>query len=339
MAISHTEALMLEAGLTDKDISLPLGNVAIFGQSGTGKTSLLFGSKFVQDIIIADMGSMAHRLYTPNARFTIISPDGKHRVCHPGKPDQVVDKSPIDMVRMVTDECRMMNRMSSLDSWSTLQEHEVAYTKNISGKRGMSLPMHNEVVGRLRDLALFLAASPGFTIFNTSPGGEGKTPTGEVVKYPKGCITGYPSLNGTESGKETILARWSSVWGVFKGYGEIPRGLFVPSHDIRPQDMQNFSPLKDPYLVITDTSDNEKHIMTTFDLRDQRSIGRCFIDEMLILIAKRLKDVSGQRQAIQPPQSQASTQAQHESHKQRQESGPANGTAQDGKRPDKVGAR
>lgn len=313
MGLSHTETLMLEHGLTVADIGLPSGNVGVFGSTGAGKSAIFYGSRFVQDVIIADTGSMSHRLYSPSASFYIISPEGEHQIVKPGKQYKSIKMSPIDMVREVVEECKAAGRLHLTDSWSTLQEHEVAYTKKIGGKRQMSIPMHGEVVGRLRDLALFLAASPGFTIFNTSPGGEGKTPTGEVVRYPKGCITGYPSLNGTEAGKETILARWSSVWGVFKGHGDIPRGLYSPVHDIRPADMQNYCPLKDPYLIIKDTSENEKHIMKTFDLRDPANAGRCFIDEILILIAKRYKDIMGPRQ-----QPRAAQPAQHEEGKHQQ---------------------
>lgn len=311
----YTDDLLKKHNLTDANVHLPAGNVGIFGRSGTGKSSLLYNSRYVSFFILADTGSIAHKLYTPSATFLTISPTGKHRLEVPGRPEEIVNASPIEAVRMYVSECTVKGRLWALDSWTALQEHEVAYFKATKqNSRGfISVPEHGQIVGRLRDLALYLAVSPGFTVFNTSPGGQGKDAEGKTVTYPKGCITGYPSLNGTESSKEPILARWSSVWGVFQGYKDIPRGLMVPSNDIRPEEVSRYAPLKDPYMVIVDNSDG-KGIMTTFDMANKDNHGRCFVDEILVEIsAKWPKQRPAEPRAeAAAPQQQSPANGKHE---------------------------
>ena len=156
----------------------------------------------------------------------------------------------------------------------------------------VNLKDHQTIVGDMRDLALTLALAQGFTVFNTTPGGVGKTPGGEEIKFPAGAITGYPSLSGIGAGSETVLARWGCVWGVFQGYQnaekgiDIPRGLFVPGQDIRPESHAVYSPLKDPLMVVRDTTDGKK-IMAVPDLRDPANAGRSFVDELLVSIAAK----------------------------------------------------
>lgn len=276
-----TRDLLSSAGLNPADIHLPAGGVAVFGRSGTGKSTLFYWSEFIKCLILADTGSLAHKLYARHNNILIV--------------DSTADISPVDQVLRKVEECMKTDTIFLLDSWTTLQEAMVAWWKRGStNARGpaVNLKDHNAIVGRFRDLALVLAQAQGFTVMNTSPGGRGKNPDGQEVVYPAGCVTGYPSLNGTNANSETILARWGSVWGVFQGHKsaeknvDIPRGLYVPGHDIRPESHALYSPLKDPMMVIRDTSDG-RGIMVVPDLRDPANHGRCFADEVLIEMAKR----------------------------------------------------
>jgi hypothetical protein len=282
-----TDELMAKHGVKPDAIHLPAGGVAVFGRTGNGKSTLFFYSQFLGRVIIADTGSMAHKLWAGDRAVVVTTTDPQ--------------RSPIDQVRDEVVACERAGRLSLVDSWSTLQEQQVAWFKqNVSRKRGtISIPEHGEIVGQLRDLALVLAQAQAFTIFNTTAGGSGKTPSGEVVHYPAGAITGYPSLNGTEANKEPVLARWGSVWGMFKGWPEkgLPRGLYVPSNDIRPDGHDKYAPLKDPYGVIRDTSDG-KGVMAVPSREDEANAGRCFADELLVEIAARFPKA---RPAAAPP--------------------------------------
>lgn len=280
-----SDQLLATAGLTRAAIHLPTKNVAVFGRTGSGKSNMFYYSRFVSVIMIADTGSAAHQLFAdPDTEVITIDP--------------TLPASPIQQVADIAQRCQREGKLWLLDSWSTLQEQQVAWVKN-ENKRSknraanapaISLRDHQMIVGDLRDLALFLAMAEGFTIFNTSPGGKGKTPEGQEVVYPAGCITGYPSLNGTGMSSETILARWSNVWGVCGGGrradgSTVPRGLYVPGHDIRPNGHETYAPLKDPLMVVKDTSG--AGIMAVPDLRDEGNVGRCFVDELLVEIARR----------------------------------------------------
>lgn len=287
-----TEELMKQQNVKPEDIHLPAGGVAVFGRSGTGKSSLFYHSRFIGCIIVADTGSMAHRLYARN-------PEGVLLI------DSTAMQSPIEQVQRRVEECAAQGTLFLLDSWTTLQEAHVAWVKrgNVNKRVQVSLQDHQQIVGRFRDLALVLAQSQGFTVFNTTPGGRGKTPAGEEVVYPAGAVAGYPSLNGTAANSETILARWGSVWGVFQGHPpkELPRGLYVPGADIRPESHAIYSPLKDPMLVVRDTSEGGKGIMAVPDLRNQDNHGRCFVDELLVEIAAKFRKKPALKIATEAP--------------------------------------
>lgn len=262
-------------GIPIDAIHMPAGGIAIFGRTGAGKSGLFYWSDYVRNMIIADTGSLSHKLYFKHGEPTVIDSQAKD--------------SPIEQVVRSVEAARKAGKISILDSWSTLQEQEVAYAKRtMDSWQRNSLKYHQIIVGRFRDLALVLAQAPVFTIFNTAPGGRGKTPTGEEVVYPAGALTGYPSLNGTAPNSETILARWPTVWGCFMGYknGEkdIPRGLYVPGADIRPEAQTYYAPLKDPLMVIQDNSGGSG-IMKCPDLRLEENRGACFIDNVLEQVA------------------------------------------------------
>lgn len=271
-----TDELMAKHGLRPEDIHLPAGGVAIFGRTGTGKSSCLYNSVFVKCLIVADTGSMAHKLFARHDNVLVV--------------DETAKDSPVEQVRRKVEECDRAGVLWALDSFSTLQEKMVAWWKrgsqNAKGP-AVNLKDHGAIVGHLRDLALTLARSAGFTIFNTTPGGRGKNPDGTEVVYPAGALTGYPALNGTNANSETVLARWGTVWGVFQGYQGTPRGLYVPGQDIRPESHAAYSPLKDPMMVVRDTTPDEKRVMAVPDLRDPANAGRCFIDELLVEIAAK----------------------------------------------------
>jgi hypothetical protein len=271
------DEMMKAANVGPEQINLPAGGVAVWGRSGTGKSSLFYYSQFVKTVIVADTGSLAHKLYC-SGEVVVVDPTDK-------------DRSPIRQVMDKVEECNRLNRLFLLDSFTTLQEAQVAWFKRGStNARGpaVNLKDHQNIVGMFRDLALTLAIAPGFTIFNTSPGGRGKNPDGTEIVYPAGCITGYPSLNGTNANGETVLARWGSVWGVFQGHKEIPRGLYVPGQDFRPADHANYSPLKDPMFVIRPTTPPDvAPVMAVPDQRDPKNHGRCFVDELLVEIAAK----------------------------------------------------
>lgn len=293
---AFTTELMQKHNVGPEDIWLPAGGVAVFGRTGNGKSTLFRNSRFVGLVIIADTGSMMHRLWAGEDRCQVIDSTRK-------------EESPIDQVLKHVEYVTRAGKIGLLDSWSTLQEQQVAWYKREVGGRNkgqLSQPQHGDIVGQFRDLALVLAQAPVFTIFNTTAGGSSKTPSGEVVHYPAGAMTGYPSLNGTEPNKEPILARWGSVWGMFKGWPEknLPRGLYVPSHDIRPDGHDKYAPLKDPYGVIRDTSEG-KGIMMVPPIEDPKQAERCLADELLVEIAAKYRKKKPETAAAPPPQTAA----------------------------------
>jgi hypothetical protein len=263
--------MMKDAKLTPDQIHLPAGGVAVFARSGAGKSSMFYGSRFLTRILIADTGSQALKLFAkPHTRVDLI--------------DASSEESPIEQVQAAIVELTKSGGIGLLDSFSTLQEVQVLWFKRVNKVRTtLSIPQHGVIVGQLRDLVLMLAQAQFFTTFNTTAGGQNKTPSGEIVNYPAGALTGYQSLNGTEPNKETILARWGNVWGAFAGFAPkgIPRGLYVPSNDIRPEGHEKYAPLKDPLRVIKDTSEG-KGIMACPNLELPENQSRCFADELLV---------------------------------------------------------
>lgn len=283
---AYLNKILTEAGLTldaVRKVGIPTGNVALFGRTGTGKSTTVYWSQLIKMIIVSDTGSMGgHKLYAlPDTEIVMI--------------DIMSDVSPIIQVDEAVQRAAREKKLWILDSWTTLQECEVAWVKRMNRRQQqrnknappLSVKDHQAIVGNLRDLALTLSPLAGFTVFNTSPGGKGKTPEGAEIVYPAGCITGYPALNGTGANSETILARWSTVWGVFQGHPGIgPRGLYVPGNDRRPESHATYSPLKDPLMVVRDTTEGQG-FMAVPDLRDPDNFGRCFLDEMLVNIAAK----------------------------------------------------
>lgn len=263
--------LMKARGVKPEHVHLPAGGVAVFGRSGNGKSSLFYRSRFVKCIIIADTGSQAHGLFA-TGEVVPVSLSGS--------------VSPIKQVATKVEEYAGKG-IVLLDSWSTLEQMHCYWFKKSKNLGNISVRQHGEIVGDLRDLALFLAQSQTFTVFNTTPGGRGKTPDGNEVVYPAGAITGYPSLSGMNAGSETILARWGNVWGVFQGHParELPRGLYVPGKDIRPESYATYAPLKDPLGVIRDTSGKGVHEIP--DRAELEAGGRCFVDELLVEVAAK----------------------------------------------------
>lgn len=233
------------------EITLPLGGIAVAARSGSGKSTAFAGSKYVTRVLISDPGSMVHKVYFRH--------DPRGIVCL----DSTGAESPVAQAMKYLTAWSNAGELWCFDSFSAIQELQVAWLKRTTGK-SMSLPMHGVVVGDLRDLAIHAAMLPGFTLFNTAPGGVGKGPNGEAVNYPKGSLTGYPALSGIGPNSETILARWSAVWSLFGGHifrdnngnptgRVIPRGFCVPGFDFRPQEAANYVPLKDPLIILQRT--------------------------------------------------------------------------------------
>lgn len=272
---AHTDELLKKHNLTPDAIHLPAGGVAVFGKTGNGKSSLFRNSRFIRRVLIADSGSMMHKLWAGEDRCLVVTTDK--------------EKSPTEQVRDEVEACEKAGGIYLLDSWSTLQELQVLWFKRVNRIIGqVSIPKHGDIVAMLRDLIPILAQTQGFSIFNTTAGGESKTPKGDIVYYPAGALTGYQSLNGTEPNKEPILSRWGTVWGMFQGHPpkDLPRGLYVPAHDIRPESYAKYAPLKDPLEVVRDTSAG-KGVMVVPDRSDPANVDRCFIDELLVEIAAK----------------------------------------------------
>lgn len=227
--------------------AMTMRGVAIVGRTGSGKSTLFHGSEYVLDVCITDTGSLGH---IPHHRgggeiHTLIPTD--------------MAKSPIQFVTEWVNRMEVEKRVWCLDSWSALEWMQCAWYKRKTGKPIMDKPGHNTVVNQMRDLALTLAMSRGFVTFNTGNGGTIILDNGELMTQPKGCLTGYPSLNGTSPGKETVLARWSTVWIIVPGMpdkspeepSKVPRGFMLDSDDFRGGEYGFYVPLKDGYRVMS----------------------------------------------------------------------------------------
>lgn len=224
------------------------GGIAIAGPTGSGKTSVLLGSKYILDVCIADTGSLAHKMHHIGGGEVIVIDHSKK------------DYSPINQVRDFVARCEHDGRLWILDSWSALESQQCAWLKPKCKNQSLSQFDHKDVVGWMRDLAFVLSQGHGVTLFNTSLGGSIKNDDGTVTIVPQGAITGYPSLSGVTPGSESILARWSSVYVAFRGWtkrndnGDViahyPRGFLLEGHDIRTREAQQLTPRKDHYRAL-----------------------------------------------------------------------------------------
>lgn len=260
--------------------ALNFGGIAIVGRSGSGKSSSLFGSDYVTHVIIADTGSMGHRVYSKvPENITVINALN-------------VDVSPVKQVYAAVEAAGEAGELYALDSFSTLQEQEVSWLKKTMRRDKVSLDMHQMVVGSLRDLALTLASTPGFTLFNTSPGGRVRMPNGEYVEIPQGCLTGYPSLSGLAAGSESLLARFTSVLCAFPGFtradGEngkkpmrIARGFILQDHDFRPDEARRYCPVKDPMQMLQASEDETPDVPGFIPVHGLAHLGTSTVDAMI----------------------------------------------------------
>lgn len=265
-------------------VSLPLSAVAVSGKTGSGKSSIFFGSHYVLGVVIADPGSLGHILYQRKdlgAESIIISPT-----------DSV---SPIRKTLEAVQRWTQSGRLCVVDSFSALQEQQCAWFKMNRKKDSLTIKDHQQIVGDLRDLALALSALPCFVIFNTAPGGVVKSPEGQNFEYPKGALVGYPSLSGIGANSESVLSRFTTSWVIFPGWirqdkdgnivRNVPRGFLLPWRDLRTGDAGQYTPIKDPLQVIEETKTldpargDEVHAFLP--------MGQCTIDSLLDKIAKK----------------------------------------------------
>lgn len=240
--------------------TLPAKGVAIVGRTGSGKSSAFHGCRLVDTMIVADPGSMGHRV-------TFRGPGGVKLVTSDAR-----DPSPVDQVKAVVSDCESRGVIWALDSFSTMVDRQIVWTK---AKRGGSVDLkaYGEIVMSLRDLALWLSEKEGVVVFNTSPGGTATNPiTKEVEEVPAGCLTGFGSLAGIKGKEETILKFWSSVYVLVGPVPEardadnkvtraaIPRGFILPGRDFRPAQQlrskawvkpADYAPIKDPLGILT----------------------------------------------------------------------------------------
>lgn len=268
--------------------TLPGGmGIAISGRTGCGKSSQFFRSAHVLRILVADTGSGAHKIYArPEAEVVPVVTDNPQ-------------ESPIQQAMRLVKQWTEQGILWALDSFTTMQEMQVAWHKRFRApNQQMSLREHQHVVGDLRDLALYLAQRAGFTLFNTSPGGQQRTPEGQILQIPKGIVVGYPALSGLAEGKESVLSRFTTSWIVTPGAvatersRRIARGFLLPWHDIRGGEIGNFAPIKDPLRVLTETirrseDGHEKDITEEVDAFLPLDNDPCTIDAMLERIAER----------------------------------------------------
>ena len=84
------DEMMASHNVSPEQVHLPTGGVAVFGRSGTGKSSLFYHSRFVGQIVIADTGSLSHKLFARNPPVVI---------------DSTLDQSPIQQVKEVVERC------------------------------------------------------------------------------------------------------------------------------------------------------------------------------------------------------------------------------------------
>ena len=221
--------------------------IAISARTGAGKSSIFLGSRHVIRVAVADTGSGQHAIYArPESQVTIIRADDP-------------TASPIQTVWKLLQQWHNEGALGCLDSFTTLQELQVAWVKRFKTGGSISLPNHQAIVGDLRDLALALASSSVFTLFNTSPGGQVQNPDGSRVQIPKGIIVGYPALSGLSEGKESVLSRFTSSFIITPGAAatanrpEIPRGFMLPNADLRDDTVANFAPIKDALRILRAT--------------------------------------------------------------------------------------
>lgn len=224
------------------------GGLAIAGATGSGKTSVLLGSKYILDVVIADTGSLSHKMHHLGGGEILVIDHGNRAV------------SPIQQTTAFVARCEQQGRLWCLDSWSALESQQCAWLKPSCKGGYLGQLDHQRVVGAMRDLAFTLSQGHGVTLFNTSLGGTVQNEDGTTTRIPQGALTGYPSLSGVKAGTETILARWSSVYIAFRGWtkrndaGDIvsvyPRGFLLEGHDMRSAEAQQLCPRKDHYRVI-----------------------------------------------------------------------------------------
>ncbi len=268
--------------------------IAVSGRTGSGKSSIFFNSVHVIRVLVADSGSGGHAIYKRDTSIVV---------------DTVADnknESPVQQCMRLVKEWTEKGYLWVVDSFTTMQEQQVMWHKKYrTDKQQMSLREHMHVVGDLRDLALALASRPGFTIFNTSPGGTVRTPDGQTLPIPKGVLVGYPALSGLAEGKESVLSRFTSSWIVMPGMigtanrAKIARGFIVPWHDIRGGDIGNFAPIKDPLRVLEFTKNAPEHEgeaetqeeVDAFLPFDPLAEGFCTIDAMLERIADKFPSI------------------------------------------------
>lgn len=218
--------------------------VAITGRTGSGKSSIFLGSRHVTRVAVADTGSGQHAIYAlPGTIVTTIRADD-------------AKASPITQITNLLVKWHNEGAIGCLDSFTTLQEVQVAWYKRFRTDGSISLRDHQRIVGDLRDLALGLASSSVFVIFNSAPGGQVQTPDGNRIQLPKGCLVGYPALSGLAEGKESVLSRFTSSYIVMPGMvasaqrPAIPRGFMLPMDDFRGDDVGNFAPIKDALRIL-----------------------------------------------------------------------------------------
>jgi len=234
-------------------VSLP-GNkgVAVSARTGAGKSTIFYFSRLVSRILLVDSGSGGHHFNKqPTTEVAELNMANS-------------EKSPVQQSIALTEKWSREGHLWLLDSFTTMQEQMCAWWKRHRAKGGLTLQQHGFIVGEMRDLALCLAGLPGFTLFNTSPGGQIRTPEGQVINIPMGVLVGYPALSGLKENAESILARFTTSWILFPGFKKvnkdtgaiersIPRGLLLPNHDIRGGNIANYAPIKDPMRILRAT--------------------------------------------------------------------------------------
>jgi len=268
------------AATTKPKVHLPIGAVAIPGPTGGGKSTLFYRSQYVRNVIVADMGSLGHKLYA-RGQVEVIDPLSK--------------TSPAKQTLALIEQWTKAGELFLLDSFTTLVEHQIVWAKRQTGHDPLYQKDYQGVVGTMRDMILLLAGTPCFVIFNTAPGGIIRNADGSSTNYPKGSVVGLPSMTGIGANSESMLARFPSVWVVFKGWAEkgIPRGFLLPNDDLRPVEAAQYTPIKDPLGVIqageVETiadSGEVKRVKTRVDPFPDVSQG-CVIDAYLERIAQK----------------------------------------------------
>ena len=114
----HTERMLAEANLAEEKIHIPTGNVAVFGRSGSGKSTIFYWSQLIKRVICADSGSLGGYRLNNREGLIEITCDG--------------NISPIDQV---VENIANYYGLWVMDSWTTLQEMQVAWVKNQNRKK------------------------------------------------------------------------------------------------------------------------------------------------------------------------------------------------------------